>query len=283
MLIDWFTVAAQVVNFIILVWLLKRFLYKPILDAVENREKLIATELADAASKVAEATKEREEFQQKNDEFDQQRATLLNKATDDAKVERQRLFDEARKAADDLIAKRRETARSDALKLNQALLRRTQREVFEITRKTLADLASTSLEERLVEVFTRRLRGLDGNAKADLETSLKSASEPARVRTTFELPAEPRAALQTVLNETFSAEIPIQFETSPDLISGIEFSTNGVKLAWSIANYLTSLERGVVELLNEQAKPSRSSPGTKSESHSDQPQPHESQPVSKSQ
>jgi len=53
MLIDWFTVGAQALNFIILVWLLKRFLYKPILGAVDAREKRIAAELADAAARKA--------------------------------------------------------------------------------------------------------------------------------------------------------------------------------------------------------------------------------------
>ena len=57
MLIDWFTVGAQALNFIILVWLLKRFLYKPILNAVDAREKRIAAELADADAKKAEAQK----------------------------------------------------------------------------------------------------------------------------------------------------------------------------------------------------------------------------------
>ena len=46
MLIDWFTVAAQAVNFLILVWLLKRFLYKPVLAAVDEREKRITAQLA---------------------------------------------------------------------------------------------------------------------------------------------------------------------------------------------------------------------------------------------
>ena len=96
MLIDWFTVGAQALNFLILVWLMKRFLYKPILDAIDAREKRIAAELADADAKKAEAKKERDEFQHKNEEFDQQRAALLTKATDEAKAERQRLLDEAR-------------------------------------------------------------------------------------------------------------------------------------------------------------------------------------------
>lgn len=250
MLIDWFTVAAQALNFLILVWLLKRYLYKPILNAVDTREKLIAAELADAAAKKTEAGNESDEFQKKNEEFDQQRAALLKKATDEAKAERARLVDEARKAADALSAKRRETLLQDAQNLNQAIARRTRDEVFAIARKTLRDLATVSLEERLGEVFTRRLRELDGNAKESLASALKAAADPAVVRSTFELPAEQRAAVQNALNETFSAEVRIRFETSPDLVSGIELTANGRKVGWSIAEYLASMENGVGELLH---------------------------------
>src|ERR1035438_4798524 len=126
MLIDWFTVGAQALNFLILVWLLKHFLYKPILNAIDTREKRIAKELADADAKKAEAQKEHDEFQHKNEEFDRQRAALLTKATEDAKAERQRLLDEARKAADAASAKRQESLRNDAQNLNQAIRRRTK-------------------------------------------------------------------------------------------------------------------------------------------------------------
>ncbi len=255
MLIDWFTVGAQAINFIILVWLLKRFLYKPILDAVDAREKRVATELADADAKKAEAKKERDEFQYKNEELDQQRAALLSKATEEAKAERQRLLGEARQAADALSAKRQETLRSDARNLSEAISRRTRQEVFAIARKVLADLATTSLEERLAEVFTRRLREMDGKAKAGLAEALKSASDPAVVRSAFDLPAEQRKAIQNALNETFLAKIRVRFETASDLVSGIELTTNGQKVAWSIADYLASLEKGVEELLKEKDKP----------------------------
>ena len=255
MLIDWFTIAAQALNFLVLVWLMKRFLYKPILRAIDEREKRIATELANADKKKAEAQKESDEFNHKNKEFDDQRAALFSKVTDEALAERKRLFDEARKAADDLIAKRLETLRNDARYLNQAISRRTVQEVFAIARKALKDLATTSLEERLGEVFTRRLKEMDGQAKESLAVALKTASEPARVRSAFELPAAQCAAIQNALNETFSAEIHVRFETAPDLISGIELSTNGQKVAWSIADYLASLEKGVDELLKEKDKP----------------------------
>jgi F-type H+-transporting ATPase subunit b len=263
MLIDWFTVGAQVVNFLILVWLLKRFLYKPILHAIDEREKRIAAELADADAKKAEAQKERDEFKHKNEELDQQRAALLSKATDEAQAERQRLLNEARKAAAALSSKWQETLRNEEHNLLQAITRRTQQEVFAIARKALADLATTSLEERLGEVFTRRLREMDGQAKAGLAEALKTASDPAVVRSAFDLPAEQREAIQNALNETFSADpstplragIEVRFETAPDLISGIELTTNGQKVAWSIADYLASLEKGIDELLKEKDKP----------------------------
>ena len=297
MLIDWFTVGAQALNFIILVWLMKRFLYKPILHAIDEREKRIATELANADAKKAEAQRERDDFQHKNEEFDQQRAALLSQATDEAKAERQRLLDEARQAADALSAKRQETLRNTAHSLNQAISRRTQQEVFAIARKALMDLATTSLEERLGEVFIRRLREMDGQAKAGLADALKSASTPALVRSAFDLPAEQRAAIQNALNETFSADpstplrtgIHVRFETAPDLISGIELTTNGQKVAWSIADYLASLEKGVEELLKEKVKPEAKAepkPETKAEPKPEakaKPEPEESEPEAKSQ
>jgi len=255
MLIDWFTVGAQTLNFLILVWLMKRFLYKPILHAIDEREKRIATELANAEKKKAEAQKESDEFKHKNEELDQQRAALLSKVTDEAQAERQRLHDEALKAAGSLSVKRMETLRNDARNLSQAISRRTQQEVFAIARKALTDLATTSLEERMSEMFTRRLREIGSQEKAGLAEALKTASDPALVRSAFDLPAEQRAAIQNALNETFSAEIHIRFETAPDLISGIELATNGQKVAWSIADYLASLEKGVDELLKEKGKP----------------------------
>lgn len=255
MLIDWFTVGAQAINFLILVWLMKRFLYKPILNAIAAREKQVAAELANADAQKAEAKKEHAEFDHKNAVFDQQRAELLRKATDEAQAERQRLLTEARQAAAALRAKQQESLRNEERNLEQAISRRTQQEVFAIARKALTDLATTSLEERLGAIFTRRLRELDGPAKAGLAAALKSASDPALVRSAFDLPAEQRAVIQNALNETFSAEVPVRFETAPDLISGIELTTNGQKVAWSLADYLASLEKGVEALRQAKDKP----------------------------
>src|SRR6204780_4064321 len=149
MLIDWFTVAAQTINFLVLVWLLKRFLYKPILAAIDARETKIAAELKDAAAKKAEAQLERDNFRSKGETLERQRAELLRKATDDANAERQRLLDAARTDSDALRAKLNDAVKNERLEVNREIVTRTQQEVFALARKTLADLADTTLEDRI--------------------------------------------------------------------------------------------------------------------------------------
>jgi F-type H+-transporting ATPase subunit b len=254
MLIDWFTVGAQALNFVVLVWLMKRFLYKPVLDAIGAREKKIAAELADADRRKAEAQKAQDEFRQRNEEFDNQRAALLKKATDEATAEHKRLLDEARKAADGLSARRQAALRADAKSLNQAIGQRIQQEVFAVARRVLTDLATTSLEERMSEIFIQRLTQMEGQAKVRFGDALRSASEPALVRSAFELPAGQRAAIQNALHETFSADIQVRYETRSDLVSGIELSASGQRVGWSVAGYLASMEEGVSELLKAQGK-----------------------------
>lgn len=257
MLIDWFTVGAQALNFLVLVWLMKRYLYQPVLKAIDAREKRIAAQIADAASRETTAKQEKEEFQRKNAEFDQQRAAVLGKVADEAKAERQRLIEEARKAADALSAKRDELLRSDAKNLHDSIARRTQEEVFAIARKTLADLAGVSLEERMATVFASRLQGMDDADRVRLGEALKNSAEPALIRSAFELPQEQRAVLQQAIHVTFSADIPLRFEMAPGIVSGIELSAGGQKVAWSIAGYLATMEQGVDELLAKPAAPGK--------------------------
>lgn len=255
MLIDWFTVIAQAVNFLILVWLMKRFLYQPILNALDAREKRIAAELADADARKAEATTEREEYKRKNDEFDRQRATLLSQVTDEAAAEHRRLFDQVRKDADGLRAKLQDSLNSDYRNLHEEIAHRTRAEVFAIARKTLADLAGASLEERMAEVFVRRLRELDDGEKAKLAAMLKSPDVPVLVRSAYELAPALRASIEAAVKATLGVKTPIRFEIVPGLVGGIELIMQGQKVAWSIADYLASLEKDVNALLKTQHKP----------------------------
>ncbi len=249
MLIDWFTVAAQVLNFLLLVWLMKRFLYQPILRAIDAREQRIAHQLADATAKDAEAERQCAAFKSRNDAFDRQHDARLQQLSEEIATERQRLLAEARAQADALTAMQREALRTEVRSLNQTIARRASQEVLAAVRKTMVDLAGASLEEQMTHVFIRRLRALGDAGKATLAEAILTGPKAALVRSAFELPSAQRAALKSAFDETFKVDIGLRFETAPALVSGIEWSSNGQKLAWSIDAYLGSLEKSVDELL----------------------------------
>ncbi len=247
MLIDWFTVIAQAGNFLILVWLLKRFLYKPVLAAIDAREAKIAATLKDVDAKKAEAQLERDEFKTKNDVLEAHRAELLRRAADEAGAERQRLLDTARQDAATLRAKLDDALKSERNAINREIVTRTQQEVFALTRQALADLADVSLEDRIVDVFVLRLR----QVRTEQGTLLpaKPGMATARVTSAFELPVPKRAAIETAVKDCLGAQIQISFATAPGLVSGIELSADGRKIAWSIADYVASLSENVSTLL----------------------------------
>ncbi|HEY6927139.1 MAG TPA: hypothetical protein VI653_26920, partial [Steroidobacteraceae bacterium] len=134
MLIDWFTVVAQAVNFLVLVWLLKRLLYRPVLGAIDAREKKIAARLADATQREAQARTEREEYQHRNETLAQEREALLRKASDAADAERQLLLEQARQDAQSLRARLTEVLTKERQELGRQLVTKAQAEVFELAR-----------------------------------------------------------------------------------------------------------------------------------------------------
>lgn len=255
MIIDWFTIVAQALNFVVLVWLLKRFLYKPILNAIDAREERIAAAQKDAEDKKAEALQEKKKFTLKNEKFDQQRAALFQKENDKAKTEGQEMLKKARLEADEYSVKRQETMQREQQSLHEEFSRRTRKEIFAITRKTLADLADHSLEKRISEVFVRRLHDIDDEQKKNLVEAFTSSSAPLLVRSAFQLPPAQQKKIQQALKKEISPEINVDFETDTELISGIELTANGQKIAWSINEYLESLEKSISELMQQQEKP----------------------------
>jgi len=253
MLIDWFTVIAQAFNFLILVGLLKHFLYKPILKAIDDREKRIASAHAEAAEKKSEAQKEIAEFNLKSKTFDDQRADLLNKARSDAHKELERLLDEAKKSADALSLKRQESLEAENSNLLQEIRRSVQQEVFAISRKVLIDLSGVNLEERMVDIFAQRLHDLNEEQRKQFVSTAQEQIGPALIRTTFDLSSSLCTRVENVVKATLGSQTQVQFQTAPDLVSGIELTKNGKNVAWNVADYLTSLEKSVEVLLKEKS------------------------------
>lgn len=247
MQINWFTVTAQIVNFLVLVWLMKRYLYKPILEAIDIREKKIAAELADAKSKVAEADKEKDEFQKKNDAFDQHKKKLMDQTTADAEAERQKLLDEAKKEAA-AVKQKLETASKDLQEnLIEEISKKTQQEVISITKKALSELASTNLEEQSIDVFIRNIKAITDKDRKKFVDAFHSVSAPVSIKSAFDLAGKDQKSIQSAIAGILGKDITCEFKTEPKLISGIELATNGYKLSWSFSAYIDSLEKALQE------------------------------------
>lgn len=246
MLIDWFTVLAQAINFLILVWLMKRFLYKPLLHAIDEREKRVTTEITEAALKKSAAEKENLDFKKKNEAFEQERAALLAKANSDARAAGERMLEDAKKAAADFGLKQQNDLRSERDALQKAMGQSLLLEVFAIARKVLKDLAGANLDEQVVDLFIQRLRELKPDEKTILAASMRTS--PVLIRTSFQLQAAQQASLAAMVKELSASEIPPQFKTDPDLIGGIDLSAGWQKLSWNISDYLNSMKQNATQL-----------------------------------
>jgi F-type H+-transporting ATPase subunit b len=251
MKINWFTVIAQIINFFLLVWLLRKFLYKPILDAIDEREKKIVSQIADAEAKKVEANKEQEEFKLKNETFDKEKKDLMDKAIAETNEQRQKLLEDARNDAIALKATQEKALIGMQENLNKEITEKTKKEVFAISRKTLADLASVGLEEQSVNVFLQRLNGLNDDEKNKFNAAFKSNTNAVVVRSAYGLPQKQQDEIQKSVNDLLHADTHIQFETTPELISGIELTANGYKITWSISGYLSSLQKSIAETIQE--------------------------------
>ena len=241
--INWFTVIAQIVNFLILVWLLKRFLYKTVLNAIDEREKKIASQLSDAARNKAEAKKEQEDFRQKNEDFDKERTLKMNNAREEVDFEKQRLFEEVRAESAAMRSKYAALLKQQEQDASETVKRKTKDAVFEIAGKTLADLANADLEEQVVQVFIKKIKALDDEHIAKLKTALIDSHRPISVKSAFELSASSKQELEKVIATISGQHVDFEYLKDQALVSGIEINAGSYQLSWHIASYLEALKK----------------------------------------
>jgi F-type H+-transporting ATPase subunit b len=243
MAIDWITVSAQIINFLILVWLLKRFLYQPVMRAVARREQRITEQLNEAVTREQKADEQAQQFQAKIDKFEQQREGLIAKAKQEIEQNKRRMLDEAREE----VSRTREQWQQQVDLEKEAFLNQFRHHSTDViqmlARKALADLADANLETQIIQSFIDRLKTLD-------QESLKllaDLSEPARIVTTFKLNAAARTHITHAIQEYFPQTIDVEFSESSGLLCGIECTIGGQRLGWHLADYLTQLNHQVEE------------------------------------
>ena len=249
MKINWFTLIAQVINFLVLMWLLKRYLYKPVLKAIDERENKIRAQLKDAENQKAEAKKEREEFLQKNETFDRQKNDRKQQMLADLEKEAQQRREQTRNEVNALREKLEKALEAEQRSKSLEISKKVTEEAFAIARKTLTDIASGSLEEQTVKYFIQRIAMLSPEAKKQFMAAIHSG--PVHIRSAFELSPAQRQDLKRSVSGILGSTYDFEFTTAPELISGIELSANGYKLSWNISEYLSNLKNDFSDKLEE--------------------------------
>ncbi|HVZ97198.1 MAG TPA: F0F1 ATP synthase subunit delta [Chitinophagaceae bacterium] len=248
--IDWFTVIAQVINFLVLVFLLKRFLYKPVLNAIDAREKRIAVQLNDAATKEADAVKERNLFQQKNVEFDEQRAAAMNKMAEEVKAERQKQLEQVRNDGVALQQKLERSIAEQQQNISAEIKNKIQQEVFAIADKALSDLGSVSLEEQIIQNFIQRINHLNDDERKQFSNAFNTSNKTLLITSAFILSDKQKDVLQKAVTSLINNDVAFNYQINPQLISGIQIAVNNYKLAWNIENYLNDLKKYMASSLS---------------------------------
>ena len=242
MQIDPFTVGAQIVNFLVLVALLKRFLYGPILRAMDEREEKIATRLREAAVAREEAERAAEHFRQVDREFEQAREAKLAATEQEVQTRRKRLLTQARSEVDAAKERWNGELRREQQAFRDEFRRQAARQVFAVSRRALADLAEADLEERMVTVFVDKLGRLDEGERRRIADQVHENGAETVVHTAYPCSDEVRTKILAALRDSSFATDEVRFETSDDPVAGIELRAGGHKLAWSVNDYLEGLE-----------------------------------------
>lgn len=253
MLIDWFTVLAQIVNFLILVFLLHRFLYNPIINAMAQREKRIANDLETAERKRREAREEIESYRQKQAELDEKRQDLLRQAEEDAEEKRRDLLQKARTETEEIRSRWQRAIEQEKESFLADLRRRVSQETYRVMRNALADLADEALEKRIVAVFLERLSKLPDSEREALgmKTAAGETADSWKINSAFDLPDERQEEIRQAVEEVVGYNGRLHFNTQPNLIAGIELVAAGHKVAWSLDSYLDSLEEALSDQLTQ--------------------------------
>lgn len=254
--IDWITVAAQIVNFLILVWLLQHFLYKPITQAMARREQRIADRLKEAEEARRKAEREAAQYRKQQKDFEDQRSELIRKAEQKADERRKELEQKARQAVDEKRQAWDRQIEEEQEGFLGDLRRRATEQFCALARKALADLADSELEAQIVSVLMARLKKLDEDwLKKMTEAAEKAGS--IEVRSAFELAADQRRGLTRTLHDLLSSSVDVDYGQSDEIACGVEIRAGGQTLRWSLNSYLEQLEDELSSELSRRADAGR--------------------------
>ncbi len=249
MQIDWFTFGAQIINFLILVALLRFFLYKPIVEAMDKREEKIASRLEEAKEKREKAEEEAQQYREKQQELDQKRQEMLDEARDQAQEERQKLIEQVREEVDESRQTWQQAVQREKENFLRRLRDRASEQVFSVAQRALRDLANTDLEQQIIDNFMYEIDTLDEEAQ---EAIARGADHAYELHSAFDLSQTQREELNNTIKEKFG-DVELQYIIESDLICGVALVTEDRRIGWNVRDYLQSMQDHLETVLQEQA------------------------------
>jgi F-type H+-transporting ATPase subunit b len=252
--IDLFVLAAQIINFLVLVFLLKYFLYDRILGAMDAREAKIASRFEEAERLKDEARTSAQAYEEMNRELHEKADDLMTRAQKAAENEKNQLMDTAREEVDQVRQRWYETLSREKKAFLDDLRRRAGTYIYDTIRHVLADMADEDLEARMVQVFISRIRDMSSEQQETLKNSLKAEGSVILVRSAFTLNPDQQKKIEDAVRPYVSARVRTRFEIMDTIGAGIDLMAHGYKLSWSIEDYLASLEEKFIRTLKEEIR-----------------------------
>lgn len=256
MIIDLFTVGAQILNFLILVFLLKKFLFNKIISIMDEREEKIANQLSSLEQRETEVREELEKQKKIREKMDGEWEENLARVKKEVQSRREDMLEEARAS----VSQVEEDWKRAILVQRDAFLKELRKQSFEqvcsVSKKVLADLANVRLESQLIESFITQLEGLEEEKKQSFRwdtpnLAVKNNKKTVEITTAFPLGQEEKSLLREEVKKLIQADVQPAFKVNSGLICGIELKTQDKKISWNIENYLDVLEKGLKKLLEE--------------------------------
>lgn len=247
--IDLFTLAAQIVNFIILILLLKHFLYGRIVRAMDERQQRISGRLEEARKKKEQADDEMKEYRRKKEELDDRREEILAEARDEASRLRDQLEEDAREEVGALKERWKSALERDRESFLRHLRETTGREFRVLAERAFKALADRDLVDQIVGVFLDRLEDLESAERDRLIEAARKDQGTVRVHTPSELAPGQKRKITSGIHSSLADDLDTEFSTDDDLICGVELAAGGLKVAWSVDTYLDALEERLGEVL----------------------------------
>ncbi len=243
MLFDWFTVIAQIINFLILVFLLNRFLYKPIVKTIKARQQEIESRWQAAEKEKESAKTEANSYQQKQQKLENKQQEIMTHAQTKADEKYHDLVEDARQDVEQKRKSWQESLEREKAQFFDRFQEKIMQQIYKITGHVLGDLANASLEQQIINQFIHRLDNLSEEEREKLANSAQTIENGLIIRSHFEIPPESRDRLLNSLHQTNIYQgNNVQFTTNSDLICGIELQASDYKIAWNLKDYIEAID-----------------------------------------